>query len=84
MVELTPYSFWGGSRKPLVVERSKVSVILDAPKSDRAKRNQLDIQGTFEATGHKRNTRYLLERWKGNVKDRGLFRLLFVFDNAGA
>lgn len=92
-VEITPYSFWGGALSPLVVDRSNISVVLDAPKSDRAKRNQIDIQvsifvpntysfqGTFGSTKLKTTKRYLIERWKGHVKDENLYKLLFVFDN---
>lgn len=80
MVELTPYSFWGGSLAPLQVERSKISVVLDAPKSERAKRNQIDIQSSFHSTKLKKTTRYIIERAQGKVLNKHLWRLLFVYD----
>eukprot|EP01127_Copromyxa_protea_P014231 TRINITY_DN3921_c0_g1_i1.p1 TRINITY_DN3921_c0_g1~~TRINITY_DN3921_c0_g1_i1.p1 ORF type:complete len:154 (-),score=29.97 TRINITY_DN3921_c0_g1_i1:86-547(-) len=80
-VQFFPYTFFGTAGKPFVIHRSKFSVVLDAEAADRAKRNQIDIIGEVQGTKLKKHTRYLIERWKGEVKDSSLYKLLFVFDN---
>jgi hypothetical protein len=80
-VEFTPYSFWGTQKRPFLIERSNISVVLDTPKSERAKRNMMEVRGTVQGTKLQKTTRYIIERWKGEVKDRSLFKMLFVFDD---
>jgi len=78
-LELTPYSFFGTTGKPFVVDKSDVHVILDMPKVDRDKRNHIDVALETALPGIKKKRRYVIEREQGERPDQRLWKVLFVF-----
>jgi hypothetical protein len=78
-LELTPYSFFGTTGKPFVVDKSDVHVVLDMPKVDRDKRNHIDVALETALPGIKKKRRYVIEREQGVRPDQRLWKVLFVF-----